>query len=35
MLQLRFGARRYGPSIPIYHLMDLLDRAYNEAEASK
>jgi len=35
MLQLRFGARRYGPSIPIYHLMDLLDRAYDEAEASK
>jgi len=35
MLQLRFGARRYGPAIPIYHLMDLLERAYNEAEALK
>jgi len=35
ILQLRFGARRYGPAVPIYHLMDLLERAYNEAEASK
>src|SRR5437667_391732 len=28
MLQLRFGAQRYGPALPVYHLMDLLDRAY-------
>ena len=27
MLQLTYGARRYGPPIKIYHLMDLLDRA--------
>jgi glycolate oxidase iron-sulfur subunit len=30
MLQLRFGAQRYGPNLPIYHLIDLLDRAYGE-----
>lgn len=35
MLQLRYGARRYGPEVKIYHLMDLLDRAYAEAEAVK
>jgi len=28
MLQLRFGGQRYGPALPVYHLMDLLDRAY-------
>ena len=28
MLQLRYGAQRYGPSVQVYHLMDLLDRAY-------
>ncbi len=28
MLQLRAGAQRYGPALPVYHLMDLLDRAY-------
>ena len=27
MLQLSYGARRYGPNVKIYHLMDLLDRA--------
>jgi len=27
MLQLRYGAERYGPQLAIYHLMDLLDRA--------
>jgi glycolate oxidase iron-sulfur subunit len=27
MLQLAYGARRYGPDVKIYHLMDLLDRA--------
>jgi len=35
MLQLRYGAQRYGPDVRVYHLMDLLDRAYNEAEAPK
>ena len=35
MLQLRYGAQRYGPDARVYHLMDLLDRAYAEAEASK
>jgi len=34
MLQLRYGAQRYGPAITVYHLMDLLDRAYDEAERS-
>ena len=33
MLQLRYGARQYGPDIAVYHLMDLLDRAYAAAEA--
>jgi glycolate oxidase iron-sulfur subunit len=28
MLQLAYGARRYGPALPVYHLVDLLDRAY-------
>ena len=28
MLQLRYGARRYGPPLTVLHLMDLLDRAY-------
>ncbi len=31
MLQLRFGARRYGPPVEVFHLMDLLDRAYGGA----
>jgi len=35
MLQLGYGARRYGPAVGVYHLMDLLDRAYAEAEAPK
>jgi glycolate dehydrogenase iron-sulfur subunit len=29
MLQLRHGAQRYGPAVPVYHLMDLLDAAYD------
>ena len=33
MLQLAYGAKCYGPNLPVYHLMDLLDRAYSEAEA--
>jgi Fe-S oxidoreductase len=31
MLQLRYGARQYGPAVKVYHLMELLDRAYAEA----
>ena len=34
MLQLAYGAKRYGPDLPVYHLMDLLDRAYCEAETA-
>jgi glycolate oxidase iron-sulfur subunit len=33
MLQLRYGAQQYGPDVKVYHLMDLLDRAYAEADA--
>jgi glycolate oxidase iron-sulfur subunit len=33
MLQLRYGGQSYGPNLPVYHLMDLLDRAYREAES--
>ncbi|HEY2987100.1 MAG TPA: heterodisulfide reductase-related iron-sulfur binding cluster [Candidatus Binatia bacterium] len=29
MLQLRYGAKRYGPPITVFHLMDLLERAYD------
>jgi glycolate oxidase iron-sulfur subunit len=32
MVQLRYGARQYGPAVKVYHLMELLDRAYAEAE---
>ncbi len=32
MLQLQYGARRYGPSVAVFHLMDLLDRAYTAGE---
>jgi len=28
MLQLAYGAQRYGPKVTVYHLMELLDRAY-------
>ena len=31
MLQLRYGGQNYGPNLPVYHLIDLLDRAYGEA----
>jgi glycolate oxidase iron-sulfur subunit len=34
MLQLRAGARRRGDGLTVYHLMDLLDRAYAAAETS-
>jgi glycolate oxidase iron-sulfur subunit len=33
MLQLRYGSQQYGPAVKVYHLMDLLDRAYSEAES--
>ena len=33
MLQLRYGAQHYGPNLPVYHLIDLLDRAYGETTA--
>jgi glycolate oxidase iron-sulfur subunit len=32
MLQLAYGAQKYGPDVKVYHLMDLLDRAYTMAE---
>jgi Fe-S oxidoreductase len=35
MLQLRNGARTYGPYLPVYHLMDLLERAYGKAVATR
>src|SRR5881397_3335221 len=28
MLQLRYGAERYGPPVKVFHLMDLLEQAY-------
>jgi glycolate oxidase iron-sulfur subunit len=34
MLQFRFGAQQFGPSVEVYHLMDLLERSYSVAEAS-
>jgi glycolate oxidase iron-sulfur subunit len=34
MLQLRYGARRYGPDLAVHHLIDLLDEAYAKAEVS-
>jgi Fe-S oxidoreductase len=33
MLQLRYGGRAFGPDLPVYHLMDLLDLSYRRAEA--
>jgi len=32
MLQLRYGARRYGPEMSVFHLMELLNRAYGAGE---
>lgn len=32
MLQLRYGAASYGPNVDVFHLMDLLERAYQEGE---
>ncbi len=34
MLQLRYGARYHGPAVAVYHLIDLLDRAYARADTS-
>lgn len=34
MLQLRSGAQRSGSGIAVYHLLDLLDRAYQAGEAA-
>jgi glycolate oxidase iron-sulfur subunit len=34
MLQLRYGAQKYGPNVKVYHLMDLLDRAYTSGDSS-
>jgi glycolate oxidase iron-sulfur subunit len=34
MLQLRYGAKRYGPPLAVLHLMDLLDRAYTAGKES-
>jgi len=31
MLQLSYGAKRYGPEVRVLHLMDLLDQAYGAA----
>jgi glycolate oxidase iron-sulfur subunit len=33
MLQLRYGARAFGPQLTVFHLMDLLDRSYSQAES--
>ena len=34
MLQLTYGAKKYGPNVKVYHLIDLLDRAYGDAGAA-
>jgi glycolate oxidase iron-sulfur subunit len=34
MLQLTYGVKRYGPNVNVYHLIDLLDRAYGDAGAA-
>ncbi len=33
MLQLRYGARAYGPAVAVYHLVDLLDESYRAGDA--
>ena len=35
MLQLRYGAREFGANFAVYHLMDLLDLSYRQAEAAR
>ena len=32
MLQIQYGARRYGPAMSVFHLMELLERAYGAGE---
>ncbi|MGH7810464.1 MAG: heterodisulfide reductase-related iron-sulfur binding cluster, partial [Candidatus Binatia bacterium] len=32
MLQLRYGTKIYGPNVPVYHLLDLLDHAYGDTD---
>ncbi len=32
MLQLRYGARAIGPDVAVYHLMDLLEHSYSQAD---
>jgi glycolate oxidase iron-sulfur subunit len=32
MLQLRYGARLHGAKLNVFHLIDLLDRSYRQAE---
>jgi glycolate oxidase iron-sulfur subunit len=34
MLQLAYGAQQHNPALKVYHLMDLLDRAYGKGGAS-
>lgn len=34
MLQLQYGARQFGPSVNVFHLMDLLDQAYTQTESA-
>ena len=34
MLQLRYGAQKYGPNVKVYHLLDLLDLAYMSGDSS-
>jgi Fe-S oxidoreductase len=34
MLQLRYGAQRYGGATEVFHLIDLLDRSYTAGEAA-
>jgi glycolate oxidase iron-sulfur subunit len=34
MLQLRYGAQRYGPALTVLHLVELLDRSYAATERS-
>jgi len=31
MLQLRYGAERYGPELRVFHLMDLLAQVYDRS----
>ncbi len=35
MMQLAYGATTFGPAVKVFHLMDLLDRAYGPEQASK